>query len=706
LYTVQDGDTLADLAQRNWGDAALWYVLADANGLARGPQDALSAGSSLKVPRLVRSTNTSTSFAVYEPSRIIGNTSPEAVMPPPPPAKGGCGGIGMILVIVVMVVATIVTAGAAAIAMGAASSSMGVMAAGSAVLSGTLGATAAVSTGIAASIGMTAATVASAAIGGAVGSIVSQGVGIAIGVQDKFSWKQVGLSAVGSAVTAGMGAAVNGPALGKQVADMGYYGTALKAAAGNALTQGVAVATGLQDKFSWRSVAASAVAAPAIQALSSQLGDGIANALDGKDGIATRTAMGTINGVVGQGVRMLVTRQGKMDYASIAADAFGNAIGESIVEESVLDGRVQMLKEGAGLDANGRVSSDFVRALARGLDNEQVATVLGKEQLVLGLRQLDRGAGASNEDVTANLARVEELRQRKVAERMQSAALGGADLNTAGDSERALAPDGNTAVKLERVVVTGQSPASSGVQDLLVGGYNFAVAIKEAYDEHPFLVKVGYEAAKTVLSGGPLKQLAMTVGKQAFNSAVAESRAWVSNKVETALSDFVADLGWSADLKLGSTAVHMAPTDFGGIAGQVGGAVVDAVFDAGIGALKGRVGDMQSLVARAQLRDPKTGRYTIDPSNPRSPNTFNDSDRRREWKRIANDPNSRLDQAQRDEVKARGWRGPQRLNDYGEIETMELSHEPIPLRDGGKNVEPKWPDEHAAVDKHRKLKKR
>ena len=45
---------------------------------------------------------------------------------------------------------------------------------------------------------------------------------------------------------------------------------------------------------------------------------------------------------------------------------------------------------------------------------------------------------------------------------------------------------------------------------------------------------------------------------------------------------------------------------------------------------------------------------------------------------------------------------PQRYNfDKGGLESMELSHEPIPYRDGGKNVVPRWPQDHAAVDPYR-----
>jgi hypothetical protein len=83
-----------------------------------------------------------------------------------------------------------------------------------------------------------------------------------------------------------------------------------------------------------------------------------------------------------------------------------------------------------------------------------------------------------------------------------------------------------------------------------------------------------------------------------------------------------------------------------------------------------------------------------------------DAQRRAHWKQLAEDPNSPLDAAQRAEIKGRGWRGPQQLNEFGELETMELSHEPIPLREGGKNVIPRWPADHAAIDKYRRLKRR
>jgi hypothetical protein len=109
--------------------------------------------------------------------------------------------------------------------------------------------------------------------------------------------------------------------------------------------------------------------------------------------------------------------------------------------------------------------------------------------------------------------------------------------------------------------------------------------------------------------------------------------------------------------------------------------------------------------ARERLRDAQ-GRFVTDPENPPSPFEVTDSQRRREWRRIVEDPNSGLTSAERAEVRQRGFRGPQRVNEYNELETMELSHEPTPLREGGTAVVPRWPPDHAAVDPQRKLKTR
>ncbi|MGQ1620992.1 LysM peptidoglycan-binding domain-containing protein [Acinetobacter baumannii] len=196
-YVVNNGDTLQSIALSVWGDASMWYMLADVNGLSA--TDKLTAGQVLTVPNKVTNIhNNSETFRPYNPGEAIGNTQPTVPSPPPPPKpKKKCGGIAQIVMIVVAVVATIFTAGAA---LSVIAPGMSLFAGGLSVLAGTS------SLGIAGSMAVAAGAA-------AVGSAASQLVGKAMGVVDSFSWSQVGISALTAAATAGVGGAL-APAAG------------------------------------------------------------------------------------------------------------------------------------------------------------------------------------------------------------------------------------------------------------------------------------------------------------------------------------------------------------------------------------------------------------------------------------------------------------------------------------------------------------
>ena len=114
-------------------------------------------------------------------------------------------------------------------------------------------ATGAGATGLTAVLGASGAAVVGGAITGAVASIASQVVGVATGIQDKFSWKGVALAAIGGAIGGAMpsGDLISGA--GKFANDFA------RGALANVATQGVSVATGLQHKFDWTGVAAAGV---------------------------------------------------------------------------------------------------------------------------------------------------------------------------------------------------------------------------------------------------------------------------------------------------------------------------------------------------------------------------------------------------------------------------------------------------------------
>ncbi|OWQ43762.1 hypothetical protein CDL60_28545 [Roseateles noduli] len=312
-YQVRNGDTLRSIARQSYGDEGLWYRIAETNGLS-GDRD-LRVGQTITIPSAVGSIrNNAGTFQPYDPSKITGDTSP--YMPTPHAGGGGCGGIGMLLVIVVAAVVTVFTAGAAALAM-----------------AGTLSATTSVgaiaTAGAAAMTSGTLAGAAAAAIGAAVGSIVSQGVAMAVGLQDKFSWKQVGMSAIGGAVSAALPPGAFPTIGGSPAATL-----AVRGAVNNAITQGIGVATGLQDSFNWRGVAAAGASAfvtgkLAGSVMGSQEGTGLVGALGGDE--AAVVAGRTVLGIAG-GLTSALVRGGKISIGKIAVDAFGNALGDGVVE--------------------------------------------------------------------------------------------------------------------------------------------------------------------------------------------------------------------------------------------------------------------------------------------------------------------------------------------------------------------------------------
>ncbi|MBB5020475.1 YD repeat-containing protein, partial [Chitinivorax tropicus] len=352
-YTAKGGENLRQVAGSVWGNPALWYLIADANGL-RGDSE-LQAGQKLTLPPLNRSdTVNSDSFRVYREDEIIGNQTPNIQTPPP---KKKCGGFGMILMIVVAVVVTIFTAGAAlAVIAPGMTAGMTVMGAGMAALGGSMG----------------FAGIAAAAIGGFVGSVAAQGVGKLTGDVQHFSLRQAVLSGVASGLGAGLSWAasasgaissstttLSGVTQGANTASQGlgmlgsignYAQMAMSAMVGNALTQRAAIHLKQQEHFSWRQVAVAGAAAPIAHALGQQL-DGLLgidrhiNPLlqDGlKNGevlsrLSTRLLSNTLTNLVDSAIQhklhQELDRRGRYQGRYRLGDQLPGAVGNSITDE-------------------------------------------------------------------------------------------------------------------------------------------------------------------------------------------------------------------------------------------------------------------------------------------------------------------------------------------------------------------------------------
>jgi LysM repeat protein len=407
--TAQQGETLQSLAQRVYGNSSLWYVLADANGLS-DPDAGLIAGTQLNTPKVTVSNNDANTFRPYDPSEAIGPTSPGLPYITPPPKKS-CNVIAMVLMVVVAVVVTVFTAGAAAMAMGVvstASGATGIMAIGGAALTGGLaGAGVAAGSMLAVAGATTIAAGSAAAIGGAVaagfvggfmGSVASQVVGKALGVVDHFSLRSAFASGLTAGLTAGTGAAgVVGKIAGSSTVAQGAVRGALGAVSSYAANR----VAGIDVSFSWRSIAAAAVSG----AISSAVTPKIVSGLGIESKFGTEFASRTIDGAVNLHVRRAFGFDDKVDYGHIIADAFGNALGNAIVDKAIaVSGRRAAIEQIANAsDAKQGTVFANIQSIARN-DNLSYAE---RQRMIV---EMVRGTSTSDviQEVAANVQEGEE----------------------------------------------------------------------------------------------------------------------------------------------------------------------------------------------------------------------------------------------------------------------------------------------------------
>jgi YD repeat-containing protein len=354
-YTVQNGDTLRSIASSAYGDADLWYEVAQANGIASDAD--LRVGMSVTVPNVVTSANNANTFVPYDPSKIVGDTTPYLKAPPPK--------FNDFVDFLAQVIGMVVSA-----------------------LLWWLG-----------------------PLGAAIGNLATQAVEIIGGNQKGFDGKSLGMSLVSSGVSEGMSSALsegagqaaseattevggegagaagaaaqNEPSAGQWLASKELGPTMARAAIANAITQGIGVATGLQKHFSWTSVAASAIGAGVGEEVGQamELNDPTFNSRSFGDQFGPRFVTG-----LAAGVATAVARGGRIAVQQIAVDAFGQAAG------------------GALRDASVPTTGDFARAdrnvYSRGLEMSGVGNALGSslaEQASSGSSTQVMGAGPSSD---------------------------------------------------------------------------------------------------------------------------------------------------------------------------------------------------------------------------------------------------------------------------------------------------------------------
>ena len=308
---VQEGDTLSTLAQRVYGNRGLWYVLAQANGLS-DPDGPLTAGTALNAPSVSVNKNDAGTFRPYNPAEAIGPTSPDLPFIDPP--KQGCN-----------IVATLIMVAVTAVVVSFAPELASTL---TPYFSG-----AAIGTGIFAEANLAAAMVASFATGFA-GSVASQVVGKAVGVVDHFSLRSAVGSGLTNAMTAGIGAKLGGSTaeLIEHEADIGTIAKSAVLTAGAGVV-GNRLAGVPGAAFSWKAIAASAVSNIVAAGIGHELDVKAPNLFGDAGSFSNNFANGMIGGIVSVHTRRQFGFNDRIDYGNIAADAFGNALGNAVAGE-------------------------------------------------------------------------------------------------------------------------------------------------------------------------------------------------------------------------------------------------------------------------------------------------------------------------------------------------------------------------------------
>jgi hypothetical protein len=168
-----------------------------------------------------------------------------------------------------------------------------------------------------------AGAVMAGAASGVAGSVVSQGFGVATGLQDKFSWKQVAMAGIAGGVSGGIGHVLGQAGLAGSKILTGI----VRGVASSGLTQGIAVTVGLQKKFDFAGVAAAGIGGGIMGAIGGQ-------PLDKNNSFAnhmTHAGAGAASAIANATVRTLINGTDFGDNLIAALpDVIGSTIGNMV----------------------------------------------------------------------------------------------------------------------------------------------------------------------------------------------------------------------------------------------------------------------------------------------------------------------------------------------------------------------------------------
>ena len=268
------------------------------------------------------------------------------------------------------------------------------------------------------------------------GGAASQAVGVATGIQSKFDFKGLALSAIGGGVSAGVGnlTQLSGGLKGidKFLSSGTFASNVASGALGSAITQGVGVATGLQAKFSWAGVAAAGVGAGVSGVLGKELGikplygTGSSQSLGN---IAGNAFVGTASAIANAATRSALNGTSFGDNVMRALpDAIGQTVGGLVAEKIAGHGAPQ-----DEIVINQDVVDRAIGNLPSSLPSTNIDLKLPPETRIALMESSGDISSASASDLRARLAEIKTKLRDDYSASHSSAGLGYVDVIDGGN---------------------------------------------------------------------------------------------------------------------------------------------------------------------------------------------------------------------------------------------------------------------------------
>lgn len=326
-YILQINDSLEQIALQVYGDSSLWYIIADANGLASkddkvGKSEALRPGQRLTIPPVaVGQHHKNDTHKVLNKYQMVGDISPTVAMPDlilPKAKKHSL--FAKIVVAVISMVATVLTAGILGALSGASVSTLGeligtgfkLLGAGSG--GGLLGS----------SIGFAA---------GFTGSLAGQGLAKVLGMQKGVDLKNSLINGLATALGTIRLPEVQALENVKKVLSDSYFNglTAAQMMQNNAMNQGLNMAFHRQSRFNWPELIATGAAGGVLGGEKIQ---GINNYLRDNHGPAGKLVTKQIQSFATEGAQSLING-GKFSPSQVLKNTVGQTLADTLLESSI-----------------------------------------------------------------------------------------------------------------------------------------------------------------------------------------------------------------------------------------------------------------------------------------------------------------------------------------------------------------------------------